>query len=151
MDITLQPINCQEYITPIVDYNPDEATVQVKDNKLILSKEAIKALDAKANDRIAIQYWSVDLENSFPVIGRAECFSVDGNRLTKSNTVSYRGSQKDTLLAYGDFFKLERFNNYYKMVAVDMATFVEDTNEFNEEEDYLNMLNDLKSINYDEL
>lgn len=40
----------------IVDYNVDEATVTVADNKLVLSKEAVKALGGVAGDRIIINY-----------------------------------------------------------------------------------------------
>ena len=40
----------------ITDYNVDEATVTVADNKLILSKEAVKALEGVAGDRIVINY-----------------------------------------------------------------------------------------------
>ena len=108
----------------ITDYNVDEATVTVADNKLILSKEAVKALGGVAGDRIAINYWTVDNETTFPVIGKSECFgdSTGGNRLTKSNTVSFRGVQRDILLEYGSFFKLVRFNNYFKMEKVDVIS-----------------------------
>lgn len=40
----------------IAEYNVDEATVTVADNKLVLSKEAVKALGGVAGDRIAINY-----------------------------------------------------------------------------------------------
>ena len=40
----------------VVDYNVDEATVTIANNKLILSKEAVKALGGVAGDRIAINY-----------------------------------------------------------------------------------------------
>ena len=40
----------------VVDYNVDEATVTVANNKLVLSKEAVKALRGVAGDRIAINY-----------------------------------------------------------------------------------------------
>lgn len=40
----------------ITEYNVDEATVTVADNKLVLSKEAIKALGGVAGDRITINY-----------------------------------------------------------------------------------------------
>ena len=86
----------------ITEYNVDEATVTVADNKLVLSKEAVKALGGVAGDRITINYWTVDSETTFPVIGKSECFgdSTGGNRLTKSNTVSFRGMQRDILLEY---------------------------------------------------
>ena len=108
----------------IAEYNVDEATVTVADNKLVLSKEAVKALGGVAGDRIAVNYWTVDNETTFPVIGKSECFgdSTGGNRLTKSNTVSFRGVQRDILLEYGSFFKLIRFNNYFKMEKVDVIS-----------------------------
>ena len=40
----------------VVEYNVDEATVTVADNKLVLSKEAVKALEGVAGDRIAVNY-----------------------------------------------------------------------------------------------
>ena len=40
----------------IAEYNVDEATVTVADNKLVLSKEAVKALGGVAGDRIIINY-----------------------------------------------------------------------------------------------
>ncbi len=108
----------------ITEYNVDEATVTVADNKLVLSKEAVKALGGVAGDRIAVNYWTVDNETTFPVIGKSECFgdSTGGNRLTKSNTVSFRGVQRDILLEYGSFFKLIRFNNYFKMEKVEVIS-----------------------------
>lgn len=108
----------------ITEYNVDEATVTVADNKLVLSKEAVKALGGVAGDRIAVNYWTVDNETTFPVIGKSECFgdSTGGNRLTKSNTVSFRGMQRDILLEYGSFFKLIRFNNYFKMEKVEVIS-----------------------------
>ena len=108
----------------ITKYNVDEATVTVADNKLVLSKEAVKALGGVAGDRITINYWTVNSEVTFPVIGKSECFGdpTGGNRLTKSNTVSFRGMQRDILLEYGSFFKLVRFNNYFKMEKVDVIS-----------------------------
>ena len=40
----------------VVDYNVDEATGTVANNKLVLSKEAVKALGGVAGDRITINY-----------------------------------------------------------------------------------------------
>ena len=119
----LTQVNSLKDIT-ITDYNVDEATVTVADNKLVLSKEAVKALGGVAGDRITINYWTVDSETTFPVIGKSECFgdSTGGNRLTKSNTVSFRGTQRDILLEYGSFFKLIRFNNYFKMEKVEVIS-----------------------------
>ena len=51
----LTQVNSLKDIT-ITDYNVDEATVTVADNKLVLSKEAVKALRGIAGDRITINY-----------------------------------------------------------------------------------------------
>jgi hypothetical protein len=99
----------------------ESATVEVLDNKLKLSKAAIDMLGASANEKITINYWTVDNELTFPVIGKAEAFtdSDGGNRLTRSNTISYRGQQRDILLEYGSLFTLESFKDgIFKMNKV---------------------------------
>lgn len=91
----------------------ESATIEVLDNKLKLSKAAVDMLGAAANDKVTINYWTVDNELTFPVIGKAEAFtdSDGGNRLTRSNTISYRGQQRDILLEYGSLFTLESFKD----------------------------------------
>ena len=91
----------------------ESATIEVLDNKLKLSKAAVDMLGAVANDKVTINYWTVDNELTFPVIGKAEAFtdSDGGNRLTRSNTISYRGQQRDILLEYGSLFTLESFKD----------------------------------------
>jgi hypothetical protein len=43
-----------------------------------------------------------------PVIGTDAAFGTKaGNKLTKTNTVSYRGAANDKLAAYGTIFRLE--------------------------------------------
>ncbi len=97
------------------------AIVTVEDNKLKLSKDAVELLNVFPNDRITVNYFTVNPEETFPVIGKSELFTDNssGNRLTKSNTVSFRGQQKDVLLEYGKSFKLEPFKSYFKMVKIE--------------------------------
>lgn len=97
------------------------AIITVEDNKLKLSKDAVELLNVFPNDRITVNYYTVSSEETFPVIGKSELFTDNssGNRLTKSNTVSFRGQQKDVLLGYGKNFKLEPFKNYFKMVKIE--------------------------------
>ena len=81
----------------------DDAIVTLADNKLVLSKSAQLLLGVIPNDRITVSYYTVSPEETFPVIGKSELFtdSNGGNRLTKSNTVSFRGTQREILLEYG--------------------------------------------------
>lgn len=103
-----------------VGKSPENPIVTVDNNKITLSKDAALLMDVVPNDRITINYYTVSPEETFPVIGKSELFTDanGGNRLTKSNTVSCRGSQRDILLEYGKLFKLEPFKTYFKMVPI---------------------------------
>lgn len=88
-------------------------TVEVKENKLVISPMAIGMIGCIVGDRISIEYYQDGPELTFPVIGLSSVFADPeaGNKLTKSNTVSFRGFQKDVLLKYGSEFILEPFSN----------------------------------------
>lgn len=95
----------------------NNATITLSTNKLIFSDEALTLLNITAGDKVAVQYYTVDKETTFPVIGTPAQFGIsDGNKLTKSNTVSFRGSQNTILAMYGKLFVLEPFKGYFKMV-----------------------------------
>lgn len=93
--------------------DPKVPYVEVLNNKLQLNDVAITTIGAKFGERISINYWTENNENTFPVIGLSESFTDgnDGNKLTKSGTIAYRGSQRETLLKYGDLFKVEAFKD----------------------------------------
>lgn len=96
-----------------------EPIVEVKENKLVLSPKAISMLQSVHGDRISINYVQDGNELTFPIIGKSSVFADQdsGNRLTKSNTVSFRGFQRDLLLKYGTIFILEEFrNNIFRLV-----------------------------------
>ena len=121
-----------------INISVDDPIVSVEDNKLKFNKEACNLLGVKADDKICIHYYTVSPEETFPVIANAEVFkTAEGNRLTKSNTVSYRGSQRDILLQYGKFFKLESFKSYFKMIPIEPFTENDDLKE--EERDLQNL------------
>lgn len=116
MDIEISPLLVVNKDSP-TDMDLSNAIVELQDNKLVLSEDAIKALSAKPKDKIAINYWTVNCEKTFPLIGRAEWFGSDeGNKLTKSSTISFRGEQNKILREYGTIFKLEKFKDYFKLV-----------------------------------
>ena len=83
-----------------------EPILTLEDNKYILSAGAVAALGAEAGDKIDIKFQKVD-NKMIPVIGTNDTFGTKaGNKLTKSNTVSYRGKSNDELKIYGDIFTL---------------------------------------------
>ena len=104
----------------------NKATVEVKENKLVISPKAVSLLGCAVGNRISIQYYQQSNELTFPVIARSSVFADEdnGNKLTKSNTVSFRGFQRDILLRYGSTFSLEQFNDeVYRLVPKDDVPF----------------------------
>lgn len=93
----------------------------LEENKLLLTSEALTLLNAQPGNRIAVNYIQVSSEYTFPVIAKAEYFfdPEAGNKLTKSNTVSFRGIQNKTLNLYGANFVLEFYKEgIYKMASI---------------------------------
>ena len=92
--------------TSKVDDNP-EPLITLEANKLVLTQGAVDALNPCEDCRIDIKYKKKD-KKLVPVIGTDESFGTKaGNKLTKTNTVSYRGAANDKLSAYGRVFRLE--------------------------------------------
>ena len=91
--------------TSKVDDNP-EPLITLEANKLVLTKGAVDMLKPCEDCRIDIKYKKKD-KKLVPVIGTDAAFGTKaGNKLTKTNTVSYRGAANDKLAAYGTVFKL---------------------------------------------
>jgi hypothetical protein len=89
-----------------VDTNPDPI-ITLDSNKLILTQGAVDLLQVCADCRVDIKYKKKD-KKAVPIIGTDAAFGTkSGNKLTKSNTVSYRGAANEKLSAYGTTFKLE--------------------------------------------
>lgn len=89
-----------------VDANPDPI-ITLDSNKLILTQGAVDLLQVCADCRVDIKYKKKD-KKAVPIIGTDAAFGTkSGNKLTKSNTVSYRGAANEKLSAYGTVFKLE--------------------------------------------
>lgn len=92
--------------TKKVDNNPDPI-ITLDSNKLILTQGAVDLLQVCEDCRIDIKYKKKD-KKTYPVIATDQVFKTKGgNKLTKSNTVSYRGAANEKLAAYGTVFKLE--------------------------------------------
>lgn len=93
-----------------VDNNPDPI-VTLDSNKLILTQGAVDLLQVCEDCRIDIKYEKKD-KKAVPIIGTDAAFGTKaGNKLTKSNTVSYRGAANEKLSAYGTVFRLKPTKN----------------------------------------
>ena len=123
--------------------NLDLPIVELGDSKLIMSPKTIELLSAQIGDRISVNYIQKNNELTFPVIGKSEVFTDKeaGNKLSKTNTVSFRGSQKTCLSQYGNLFKLEALRpGVFKMVKIEESELSEADPEFKEETEILNTI-----------
>jgi hypothetical protein len=85
----------------------NDPLIKLDSNKLILTTGAVDLLQICADCRVDIKYKKKD-KTSVPVIGTDTAFGTKGgNKLTKTNTVSFRGAANDKLAEFGTTFKLE--------------------------------------------
>lgn len=91
--------------------NIDLPVIEVGDSKLIMSPKAIELMSLHYGDRVAVNYIQENNEITIPVIGKAEVFAdpMAGNKLSKNNTVSFKGTQKTILTKYGQLFKIAEY------------------------------------------
>lgn len=89
-----------------VDDDDPEPKLYLEDNKYILNASAIEALGVEVGDTIDIKNQKVG-NARVKVIGASETFGTKaGNKLTKTNSVSYRGKSNDELAILGNIFTL---------------------------------------------
>lgn len=100
-------------------------TVCIEDNKLVFSKAALELIQVAAGERVAVNYWTVNNQETFPVIGKSSVFGdpENGNVLTKRGTIVFRGQNRTTLLEYGSAFLIEEFKDgMFKLVKITQDT-----------------------------
>lgn len=74
----------------------------LEDNKYCLNAAAIELMQLSPDSKLDIKY-----EKGVPIIGTDEAFGTKGgNKLTKSNTVAYRGAKNEELSKYGTEFTI---------------------------------------------
>ena len=85
----------------------DNPVITLDSNKLVLTTGAVSLMQVDADCRIDIKYKKKD-KVAVPVIGTDVAFGTKGgNKLTKTNTVSYRGAANEKLAEFGTTFTLE--------------------------------------------
>ena len=91
---------------PKVNDESLEPQLVLAENKYSLNSAAIDLLGVNVGDRIDIKYQIID-DINIPIIGSSTVWnSNSGNKLTKSGTVSYRGTANIALAEYGSLFTL---------------------------------------------
>ena len=83
-----------------------EPKLFLEENKYRLNNAAVKLMHLEADAKLNIKYEQGE-NGDTPIIGTSEAFGVkEGNKITGSNTVAYRGAKNAELAKYGDEFIL---------------------------------------------
>jgi hypothetical protein len=90
--------------TPKTNLDEDVARLELLENKIQLNNAAAEALNLDSTSKVAIVYGQKS-NKDYPIIGTTDVLDVkDGNKVTKSLTIAYRGQKHDTLSGYGTKF-----------------------------------------------
>jgi hypothetical protein len=135
-----------------------ENTVSIvrEEGKLVFNNRAMADLKIEAGDRIVIKYEKGD-KSLFPVIGTDFAFNEEGsgNKMTKSQTISYKGNQNTVLAEFGDEFTVEEYqDNIWKLVSLGepkVAETIEEAIEISEKVDPQLLTDDEEVYEIDEL
>lgn len=85
----------------------DKAILTLESNKIVFNNRAISDMQIEYENRIVIKYEKFG-NRRMPIIGKDTSFDEEGsgNKVTKSNTVTYRGKANTVLAEYGTEFEL---------------------------------------------
>lgn len=125
----------KETITSVREEESSEPQLVLDNSKYTLNSAAIELMKLKVDDRIDIKYQVIN-GIEYPVIGTEAGFgSGGGNKLTKSNTVSYRGKANERLASFGNLFTIAPMKGYEDLFILISGheTELEDNSEVSED------------------
>lgn len=96
----------------------DKAILTLESNKIQLNNKAVSDMKLEWEDRIVIKYEKIEgTKKFFPTIALGE--EGVGNKLTKTNSVIFKGKANTILSQYGNEFELEPFKEgVWKLVTI---------------------------------
>lgn len=129
---TYKELKSEIYKDKVTVVDNSKPEIQLDDNRYFINTAAMDLLGVAVGDRIDIRYKIVDGVD-VPLIGSATSWGDQlGNKITKSQTVSCRGSSNSQLSKFGRVFELEETNDgLFKLVSKDKVVkneIVEDKN-----------------------
>ena len=104
LDDSIKPKKKSSTKTKKIQDNDPNPKVMLLDGKIKLNNSAINLTGYEPDMKIDIKFEKKG-KKQIPVMMQAD----SGNRLTKSYTISCRGSKHDNLLEHGDVFELEPY------------------------------------------
>lgn len=116
----------------------DTAKVTLEPTKLCFNNKAVADMELVYQDRLVIKYQKIaGAKKPIPLIAKDVDWNEEGtgNKLTKTNTLSYRGKANTILADFGSEFELELYKDkVWKLVSTNAPVKEEVTREVIEEE-----------------
>ena len=108
-------------VKDVVTEMATEAIVTLETNKLVFNSKAAADMGLNYEDRVVIKWISEGQgKKMIPIVGTDISFEEEGtgNKLTKSNTIAYRGKANAVLAELGNEFTIESYaEGIWKLVA----------------------------------
>jgi hypothetical protein len=95
-------------VKDVVEKMANEALITLEPNKLIFNSKAVSDMEIEYEDRIVIK-WEKEGKKMTPIIGKDIAFDEEGtgNKVTKSNSIAYKGKANTVLAELGTEFTIE--------------------------------------------
>lgn len=96
-------------VKDVVEEMSSIALVTLEPNKLVFNNKAVADMGLEYEDRIVIK-WEKKGKQMIPIIGKDLAFNEEGtgNKVTKANTITYKGKANLVLADYGTEFTLSQ-------------------------------------------
>ena len=109
-------------VKEVIEEMSTEALITLESNKLVFNTKAIADMAIEYEDRIVIKWEKEEGKGKtmIPIIGKDISFDEEGtgNKVTKSNTVAYKGKSNIVLSEFGSEFKIVPYREgVWKLVS----------------------------------
>lgn len=106
----------------VVEKLEDTPIILREESKLVLNNRAVADMGIEYGDRVFVVYEKIG-KKLIPVIGPSD---DNGNKITKTNTVAFKGNQNTVLAEYGTEFTIEPYkDNTWKLIPTGENALVE--------------------------
>lgn len=98
----------------------EESIISVLENKLQFNNKVVAEMQINNESRVVIEYEKLKDNTMIPIIGTDLSFGRegDGNKLSKTNTVMFKGKQNTILKEFGTEFSIEPYKEgIWKLVS----------------------------------
>ena len=103
-----------------------EPLITREETKLVFNNKIVADMGIEYEDRIVIKWEKVkNSKTVFPIIGKDEAFDEEGagNKVTKANTIGYKGKQNTVLAEFGEVFTIEPYKDgIWKLISTTSPT-----------------------------